>query len=122
MHGTATIDPTWLNSGPSDKELEFAYMWVELFPHLDLHTEDMIIPKRKFRFDFTHRPSRTAIEIQGYGPGHYSIAGVQRDQEKIRLAAVHGWLVLQVSSDCCSDRTVLQQLADCINGRMAIAS
>ena len=96
------ICPDWLSKA-SELEIAFGRLWVELYPDIDLEVEQRLIPKRRFRFDFCHRPSRVAIEIQGYGPGHYSKRGVDRDNEKARLAAAEGWLVLAVETEKVND-------------------
>lgn len=118
MEGTNAIDESWLSDGPSLPEQQFAILWADQFPEIDLHTEDKIIPNRKFRFDFTHRPSKTAIEIQGYGPGHNWQKGIIRDQEKIIEAAKHGWQVLQLSSENVEDLRWIYSVKDVIDKRM----
>ena len=70
----------------SELEREFATLWVELYPTIDLHHEHQFIPPRRFRFDFAHLPTRTAIELQGgiwVKSGHNTGTGLLRDYEKL---------------------------------------
>lgn len=84
----------------SSLEIEFENMWTLFYPDIDLETEVHLIPKRKFRFDYVHQPSKVAIEINGgiYGKGgHSSIKGIQRDYEKNNLAQSLGYSVFYLS-------------------------
>ena len=112
------LDPFWLDSGPSELEVRFARLWLDVAPQLDLYTEARLIPGRQYRFDFAHYPSMVAIEIQGNGPGHYSRAGVNRDNEKHRLAASEGWLVTPVESALVDDRETHNRVVAIISQRM----
>jgi hypothetical protein len=81
----------------SSLEQKFSDLWIDLYPDIDMHSEYQFHPRRKFRFDFAHLPSRTAIELQGgiwvTGTGHNSGAGLLRDYEKLNLATINGWNV-----------------------------
>ena len=113
------VDPNWQqNYKPSDLEIKFAQLWVSLYPQYDLYVERPIIRGRRFRFDFVHYPSMVAVEIQGFGPGHYSKKGVDRDNEKHRLAAEQGWLVMPVESEKVEDSTEHNRIAAIISQRM----
>lgn len=60
--------------------------------------ECSIIPGRKFKFDFIFRKLKLAVEIQGgvwSGGAHGRPNGIVRDYEKLNLAVLHGWSVLQ---------------------------
>jgi hypothetical protein len=35
--------------------------YLSLYPDIDLHSEYQIVPDRKYRWDFVHRPSKEAI-------------------------------------------------------------
>ncbi|NEZ61510.1 hypothetical protein D0962_01755 [Leptolyngbyaceae cyanobacterium CCMR0082] len=110
------ICPDWAAKA-SELELAFGQLWVELYPRLDLYVEQKLIPKRRFRFDFCHYPSRVAIEIQGYGPGHYSKRGVDRDNLKHRLAAENGWLVVAVEGGKVRDAEEHRRIAKIMSNR-----
>lgn len=110
------IDSAWLDSGPSEAEQSFAIAWVTAYPTIDLHTEVLIIPGRKYRVDFLEPLSKTAIEVQGY-TDHMSVRGVLRDQEKLLLAAVHGYQILQIPSTKVSDPEWLERIAQVIRLR-----
>ena len=60
------------------------------------------IPGRKFSFDFAWPERRLLVEVQGgtWGKGaHSSGAGISRDTEKLNLAVLRGWKVLQFTTD-----------------------
>ena len=59
------------------------------------------IEGRKFRFDFAWLKERVAVEVQGstwVTGGHSTGAGIERDCEKLDLAACAGWRVLLFTS------------------------
>ncbi|EKU96667.1 hypothetical protein Lepto7375DRAFT_0617 [Leptolyngbya sp. PCC 7375] len=116
MSESLPICPDWAAKA-SELELAFGQLWVALYPRLDLYVEQKLIPKRRFRFDFCHYPGRVAIEIQGYGPGHYSKKGVDRDNLKHRLAAESGWLVVPVEGEKVRDAEEHHRIAKIIDGR-----
>lgn len=61
-----------------------------------LEREFRFHPHRKWRFDFAHVASRTAIEIQGgiwIKSGHSTGGGISRDAEKLNEAQFMGWTV-----------------------------
>jgi hypothetical protein len=56
-------------------EQQFGDLWKYYYPHLDLEAEYQFLEGRKFRFDFAHPESKTAIEINGgrwFKSGHSS--------------------------------------------------
>lgn len=53
---------------------------------------------RGFKFDYAWPKWRIAIEVQGFGGGHSSIGGLQRDYEKLNHATAIGWMVFQFST------------------------
>ncbi|MGL5807005.1 MAG: hypothetical protein ACRC11_16450 [Xenococcaceae cyanobacterium] len=86
----------------SSLELEFDSLWESLYPDLDLETEVLLIPGRKFRFDYAHIEAKVAIELNGQIwrlGAHSSGTGLQRDYEKLNLAQALGWCVFQLSSE-----------------------
>jgi len=108
----------------SDLERELADLWVALFPECDLHSEYRFHSKRKFRLDFAHIPSKVGIEIQGavWTKGaHSSGIGLQRDYEKMLLAAACGWQILPLSADAINAEN-LRLIKQVIDQREAIAA
>lgn len=68
--------------------------------------ERLVVPDRKYRFDFAWPEANLAVEVEGgvFTRGaHGSISGILRDIEKYNLAAVNGWRVLRVlPQDLCT--------------------
>jgi very-short-patch-repair endonuclease len=59
-----------------------------------------IIPGRKFEFDRVWPAQRVAVEVQGgvhARMGHSTGVGIERDCEKLSLAAAHGWRCLPLT-------------------------
>jgi very-short-patch-repair endonuclease len=71
---------------------------------------------RRWRFDFALAGCKIAIEINGglYAPqtGHRSMAGVERDYEKLNAAQLQGWQVFQISSKAVGDVPFLEKLIE----------
>jgi hypothetical protein len=83
-------------------ERQFCDLWEYYYPNIDLEAEFRFCDKRKFRFDFAHPETKTAIEINGgrwFKSGHSSGKGLKRDYEKINLAILDGWVVFQLCDD-----------------------
>ena len=80
-------------------EIRFAYFWgildgPKLVEELAFH------PKRKWRFDFAHPATKTAIEIEGgvWGQSrHTKPVGYIKDCEKYNAAAAAGWTVFRLT-------------------------
>jgi hypothetical protein len=109
---------------PSNLELEFASLWVEYFPEIDLHSEYPFAKPRRFRFDFAHLPSKIAIELQGgiFMPNarHNNGAALVKEYEKLCLASSLGWRIFFLSSVTVSDENVYKQIATAIRQAEAI--
>lgn len=87
----------------SNLEEYFIDAWEMYYPHLQLEREVKLIPKRSFRFDFAHIPSKIAIEINGGNyksqrSGHSTAVGLYRDYEKLNLAQLEGYSVFMLDS------------------------
>jgi very-short-patch-repair endonuclease len=85
----------------SNLEEKFILLWDELYPRLPLERESMLIPQRKFRCDFVHRPSRVVIEINGgtwINGRHNRSSSMQSEYEKLNLLTYHNYRVFQLSS------------------------
>lgn len=65
--------------------------------------EAMVIPGRRFRFDFYWREEGLVVDVQGgvwvSNSGHSSGKGITRDCEKLCLATVNNFKVLYVTPD-----------------------
>ncbi len=79
-------------------ERKFEIMWRELGGPA-LVEEHKFHPVRKWRFDFAHLESKTAIELEG-GVGnksrHTATAGYIKDCEKYNTATALGWRVFRI--------------------------
>ena len=65
----------------------------------DLVREYRFNPPRRWRFDFAHLETRTAIEIEGgtwTGGRHTRGSGFVADAEKYNAAALAGWTVFRL--------------------------
>ncbi|MBA2682469.1 MAG: hypothetical protein H0U76_29265 [Ktedonobacteraceae bacterium] len=61
-----------------------------------LEREVRFNPTRKFRFDFAHVATATAIEIEGFG--HAKRNRYTADLEKYNSAALLGWTLIRLTS------------------------
>lgn len=78
-------------------------------------------PVRRWRFDFAHEATRTAIELNGgvWSNGrHTRGAGYLRDREKINEAQLAGWHVFELGTGQVSAATV-RQIIDFIRSQEA---
>jgi len=83
--------------------------------------------KRRYRFDMAIPGAKVALEIHGgafitrkdggTGGAHHSIEGRARDMAKGNLAAVLGWIVIEVSPKEVSDGTAYQWLTKALDLR-----
>ena len=90
----------------------------------ELECEVAFHPDRKWRFDFAHRHSQVAVEIEGglratrranvrgksmliVGGRHNSADGFMDDCEKYAAATFLGWAVIRLSADHITPETVL---------------
>jgi|TARA_R100001530_G_C4218499_1_gene129312 very-short-patch-repair endonuclease len=79
-------------------ERRFEIMWRELGGPA-LVEEHQFHPVRKWRFDFAHMESKTAIELEGgvWGQSrHTKPVGYIRDCEKYNAATALGWSVFRI--------------------------
>lgn len=104
----------------SKLEPKFELLWKSQQPY-QLVREFRFHETRKWRFDFAHLASKTAIEIQGGGFGsmnfHGSGVGMQRDCEKSLASAVLGWLVIPITGKMITT-AVIEQIASVIHRRL----
>lgn len=87
----------------SHLEKKFTWLWVHAIKGpTDISVEHKFHPSRKWKFDFAHIPTRTAIEIEGgiYTQGrHQRHEGFKNDCEKYFHAGLLGWRVFRLSSN-----------------------
>jgi very-short-patch-repair endonuclease len=91
-------------AGKNTKLEDKFYRYWKLLGGPDLFREYSAIPSRKFRFDFAHPAAGVLIEINGGihlkgKGGHSSFGGLNRDAEKVRMAAYNDWFVLSFTTD-----------------------
>lgn len=80
-------------------EKKFAFLW-RCLDGPPLEREFRFHPKRKWRADFAHLPSRTLIEIEGgawVGGRHNRGSGFVADAEKYLEAVLSGWRVVRLT-------------------------
>jgi len=85
----------------SDLELAL-YTYIRMAGLPEPETEVKLIPDRRFRYDMVWPRHKLAVEIQGgiwQKGGHSTGAGISRDTEKLNLATLQGYRVLQVTGD-----------------------
>ncbi len=82
----------------STLELEFAQMWEERHPNIDLVAQYRI---KRYRIDFCHPQAKVAIECQGgtwvSGMGHSSGKGIEGDCKKFCALAELGYLIFPLT-------------------------
>jgi very-short-patch-repair endonuclease len=66
----------------SSLERRFEFIWLHLFPGIDLQVEMKLVPGRLFRSDYCHWETKTVIEINGGQFGKSSHKGSASDAEK----------------------------------------
>lgn len=95
----ATLPPELIQKF-SRLELEFAQLWEELHPSIDLVAQ---YPISKYRADFCHPVAKVVIECQGgtwvAGMGHSSGKGIKRDCQKICTLTAMGYAVFPLTCD-----------------------
>ena len=82
----------------SELEKQFLEEWIALHPEARPLREFPFHPKRKYRFDFAWPTRKIAVEVQGMGPGHCSLAGMTQDHEKHLQAMLLGWRVVYLTT------------------------
>lgn len=75
--------------------------------------EQMLVPGRKFRFDFVIPQATLICEVEGgtwAGGRHTTGAGFRKDCEKYNLAVEHGYAVLRYTSDMVKNGLAAEQV------------
>lgn len=85
--------------GKLERTTLYAHVKQELQKLGEVKTEYQFLEKRKFRFDYAVPSLKIAIEINGgqfvNGRHNRGGAGYEADLEKLNLAQLEGWKVLQ---------------------------
>lgn len=91
----------------SKSELEREMGWQIRVTGLPAPVEQFrAIPGRQFTWDYAWPDRKLLLEVQGgvwNGGKHGRGSGILRDQEKLNLATIHGWRILQVSENHITD-------------------
>lgn len=103
----------------SNLERTFETLWKQL-GGVALDREHRFHEKRRWRFDFAHLPSKTAIELDGgtwSGGRHVRGKGFEQDCIKINTAVSLGWRVFRLTSTMLKKDPVrwISMIKDAIN-------
>jgi very-short-patch-repair endonuclease len=104
----------------SELENQFTEIWDASYPEIDLWSEYRFMEKRRYRFDFAHIRTKTAIEINGgrwIKSGHNSPSGLLRDYEKLNLAVLEGWQVFLLA-DAMINQNWIDKIAKYMKSKM----
>lgn len=119
--GTSYVDEVIthnLTNKVTEPELQFAMLWAELFPDIDLWYQLPLEGYARSDWDFAHKPTKVGIEIHGglrmAKSGHNTRNGVVADMKKQARAAEYGWTYLAIASDQVQDEATLKSLANII--------
>ena len=93
--------------GPSHLEEKFLRLWMDANGPT-LEREVTFAKPRRWRFDFAHMASRTAIEVEGgaFGGRHVRPTGFLGDAEKYLAAFLAGWRVVRLTSPQLTPETI----------------
>ena len=83
---------------------------------LQMETEFLFNPDRKWRFDFAIPAIKVAVEFEGgiflKNSGHNTARHYTKDAEKYNSAAIHGWRVLRFTAK--NYKNLLNELNKCL--------
>jgi len=97
---TAPLKPPIVGTSSDAMVRRFEELWLAAGGP-ELATEHRFHPERRWRFDYAHLASKTAIEINGgiwSGGRHIRGAGYLRDREKVNTAQMLGWKVFELGT------------------------
>lgn len=103
----------------SDLERHFETLW-QISGGPDLEAEYRFHPQRKWRFDFAHPETMTAIELEGgvwSGGRHTTGKGFVGDCKKYNAATLLGWRVFRLTRKMLDNPRHYEQIRDFINDR-----
>lgn len=106
-----------------ESELERAFLTIVKQESLPTpQREAKLIPGRRFSFDFLFEPN-VAVELQGGtwipGMGHNTGSGIARDAEKLNLAQLEGYVVLQFTTEMVRDASFVAILRRALERKAA---
>lgn len=84
------------------------------------HLECKFLEGRRFRFDYCWHAYGVAVEVQGgvWSRGkHGRGSGIIKDYEKLNLAQIEGWIVLQVTPEDLRNYTALPLIEAALKAR-----
>ena len=81
----------------SNFEESFHQLWKQHSTYPIVH-HHIVHLSREWELDFCFPTERIAIELQGYGTGHLSYKGMQRDCNKHNDLILSGWILLYFMS------------------------
>jgi hypothetical protein len=90
----------------SHLEETFMIEWMRRFPLHKPVREHQFVSTRLWRFDFCWPSHKIAVEVQGYGPGHFSLKGATSDYYKLMAALRLNWKVLYLTSTMLSPENI----------------
>ncbi|MDB6017715.1 MAG: hypothetical protein JWR19_2204 [Pedosphaera sp.] len=105
----------------SPLELKFTRLWVHAIKgQTDVTLEHRFDAPRRWRFDFAHKPTKVAIEIEGGTSSgksrHTKPEGFREDCFKYNTASRLGWVVFRLTSDMVN-ATELTKISEFIQER-----
>ncbi len=106
-----------LPKSASKLEGQFQRLWDALGGPI-LEVEYQFYDGRKWRFDFCHMPSMTAIEIEGgtwKGGRHNRGSGYEADCHKYNAAAAMGYVVFRLTGDMITTPHIQPIVERCID-------
>jgi len=121
LSGTSQVDPDI--EFRSSHEMEFAHLWAELYPDLDLFYEWPVGEKNPKNgavktIDFYHKHAKVGIEINGgiysKNMGHSTASGIKKDYAKQALCNELGINLFTVSTDDMHKSQFLEMIARAI--------
>lgn len=93
---------------PTSLEIQFHRIW-QILGGPDLVWQHTFYPGRRWRFDYAHLASKTAIELQGglWQRGwHQNPVRYREDCEKLNAATATGWRIFWLTTDMLTDDPV----------------
>jgi hypothetical protein len=100
-----------VRASPSTLETRFEMLWNHVAKGPKLEREVQFCPSRRWRFDFAHRPTMLAFEMEGgvWSRGrHLRPIGFVKDCEKYNAATLLGWRVFRIPAPLMTPDYILE--------------